>query len=132
MKDNKSTPTEAKWALSDGQVVLLLPDGQKIQAASAAIIGAEFKSRFTIDEYQVAACPSDAIPDLSFHRFPLQLRLELCPPSAHKKASCTFTAFDEDHEYELPAIPGSDQLIKDAEWFPISSGIIIHVACKFQ
>lgn len=119
-----STHDSIDWHVADSTLRLRLPDGTVIQPSSAEIIGAEFKSRLTIRGQSVSRTPSEAIPAVTFSRFPPDVTIRVRPPSADLSTPGTCSlALERDGqriEASLPSDASADQLLDQNQWTPLA------------
>ena len=113
----------ASWAVKNNDVVLLCTDGGFVDVSPSEIVGAEFKGRNLIQEFNVPNTPSQDLPHLNFHRFPLQLNLDvsLFSQIGDTAAAITLKASNADFSINLDQIP-CEHFITDHDWFSVDSG----------
>ena len=109
-----------RWVCQSGQIVLLMPDGNVKRVSASNIIGAEFKGRMSIDGYVILKRPSEELSNLTFHRFPLNVRILVQRPREDSMALCWIEVFDADYAFNLHDLPADQFVINDA-WFPLVS-----------
>src|SRR5947209_8698100 len=78
---NTGKTTLTGWQIDAGRLAMRLPSGALIHPTASEITGAEFKGRFTVRGENVAQRPSEALPELQFHRYPADVSIEVFPPA---------------------------------------------------
>ena len=73
--------TAVDWYIDGDRIALRLPSGDTVYPTASEIIGAEYKGRLTIRGEAIVRRPSEALSDVRFARFPLDIRLRVIPPS---------------------------------------------------
>jgi len=112
----------AKWLIENNRVVLICSDGAIVDVTPSEIIGAEFKGRNFIQNMKIPTTPSHDLPHLNFHRFPLQLKLDVCLSTRCGAVSAivTLKGVNVDYSIELDQVP-RDQVVTTNDWFSIDS-----------
>jgi SNF2 family DNA or RNA helicase len=113
------------WQIEGSRVVLRMRGGTIVRPTASEVAGAEFKGRLTIRGEPIPRKPSDAIPGVSFSRYPLEATLEVSPPSADLAIppSCRIRLGDTDVEVS----PDEDQLIHGDVWYPLPVAVLSEI-----
>lgn len=118
------TPENRDWHVADSQLRLRLLDGTVIRPSAAEVIGAEYKGRLSIRGQAVARTPSDALPAISFSRFPAEVTVRVTPPSADLSTppACRLALERDGQRIDAspPADLTADQLLTDDQWTPLA------------
>ena len=118
-----TTPDNRDWYVTDNELRLRLPDGTVIRPSAAEIIGAEYKGRLFIRGQAVARTPSEAIPVISFFRFPAEAIVRVTPPSVDLSTppACRLALERDGQQIDAspPADPAADQLLAGNQWTPL-------------
>jgi SNF2 family DNA or RNA helicase len=106
--------------------MLRLPDGQMIEPTASEIAGAEFKDRLSIRGQQVGRKPSDALPDVTFHRYPPDATLEISPPSIDLSIAPSYRVRLSGLEAAVPL--DRDQILVGNNWYPLPSDVLSEIS----
>jgi SNF2 family DNA or RNA helicase len=118
------TPVSQDWSAGASGIRLRLPSGLEISPTAAEVAGSEFKGRQTIRGEVVLRRPSEALPDLSFARYPADVIIELTAPAPDlsRAASCRIRLRDRPETVELA--DQRDQILLGSEWFPLAADLV--------
>lgn len=114
--------SSSDWCIDRGRVALRLPSGRHLRPTAAEIAGAEFKDRLSIRGNPVLRRPSEALPEIQFHRFPPEATLELTPPSSDLSVSPTWRV--RLAGLNVSPSKGQDQLLIGSEWYPLPTDVL--------
>ncbi len=119
-------PTSADWFIQHARMALRLPTGAVVRPTALEVIGAEFKSRKSIRGENILRRPSEAIPDVTFARYPLEVAIALTPPAADlsQPATCAVILLNGIRRIECQFDFNDDQVLIGGEWFPLSTQLI--------
>lgn len=111
-------PKSTDWHLDTGRLALRLPSGAIIHPSASEIAGAEFKGRLSVRGEQLARRPSEALPEIQFHRYPLGASIEVFPPAPDlsRSPACAIRLSGID----LPVSLSDDQLLAGSNWYPLA------------
>lgn len=117
--------TESRdWHVADNELRLELPDGTVVRPTAAEVVGAEYKGRLSVRGQAVARTPSEALPALSFSRFPAEVTVRVTPPSADLSTppACSLSLERDGQRIDasLPADSTADQLLVGDQWTPLA------------
>ena len=119
MGDERKPDTD--WHLESGRIILRLPSGSVVSPTASEITRAEFKGRLEIRGENVPRIPSEALPDLTLHRFPADVSIEVAPPSdaLTGHAFCSLRLFDGSQPLQALESLDIDQILVGDDWYPL-------------
>ena len=112
----------ASWYIdAAGQLSLLLPGGEVVKPTASEVIGAEYKGRLFIRRENVPCRPSEALPAIKFSRYPLDIRIDLIPPSSDltRRARCQLALLKNGKPCLREINLNDNQILVGNEWFPL-------------
>lgn len=119
MGDDRESDTD--WHVAYGRIMLRLPSGAVVLPTASEISRAEFKGRLGIHGEDISRVPSKALPELTFHRFPAEISIEVSPPSDDLTGhpSCRLRIYDGNHPIATLETLGVDQILVGSDWYPL-------------
>ena len=117
--------TAVDWYIDGDRIALRLPSGDTVYPTASEIIGAEYKGRLTIRGEAIVRRPSEALSDVRFARFPLDIRLRVIPPSEDLAIapSCAIEIGKGARRAVAAPPSDADQVLAGGEWFPIARDV---------
>ena len=112
---------DADWHVESGRVMLRLPSGTVVSPTASEITRAEFKGRLDIRREQVSRIPSKALPDLTFRRFPVEISIDVSPPSDPLTGhpSWCLGVYDGNKPIHMLKDIETDQILIGTDWYPL-------------
>lgn len=123
MDDPSNTSVTTDWHVHTGRIALRLPSGSTIFPTASEISRAEFKNLLTIHGEDLPRGPSQAIPQITFHRFPVEALIEVSPPAPDLSRSPEYVVSVFRGSQRVGVLPSldQDQILIGTDWFPLSS-----------
>ena len=116
-------PDYIDWHIEESRLALKLPSGKIIKPTASEVIGAEYKGKLTIGGEIIRRRPSEALPSVRFSRYPLDLVVEILPPSTDLAcpATCNYRLLSGSRRINASISLDDDQLFVGHEWYPLSA-----------
>ena len=122
MDDPSNSSVTTDWHVDMGRIAVRLSSGSTILPTASEIARAEFKNLLNIHGEDLPRRPSEAIPQITFHRFPVEALIEVFPPAPDLSRSAEYvvSVFRGSQRIgELPSLT-QDQILTGTDWFPLS------------
>lgn len=117
-----------RWVLQNTHVALMRADGVILDVTAREIVGAEFKGKNIIQNMYIPNTPSQDLAHLHFHRFPLQLKLDVNLTTQYSvvNAVITMKGFNADYSLEMDQVP-HDQIVTTKGWFSVDTNSLDNI-----
>ena len=123
----------SSWHVCAGQLALRLPSGKVINPTAGEVLGAEYKRNLNIRGETVPCHPSEELPTINFSRYPLDVRIDINPPSADlaNRARCQLTLIKDGKPCACTVGIDDSQAIIGENWFPLPSETMEQIRAIF-
>jgi len=124
----------ARWEIASGRVVIREPSGMTVHPTASEIVGAEYKDRLKIRGWALPR-PSEVLHGVTFSRYPLNVGVEVIPPSTDlsQPPQWRFSLRDGADAVPISAFSSSDdQILVGSRWFPLLPGILADIAALLE